>query len=93
MPDVKILCICNQFDAYANIVIADYDNDTQTPPATFTLDSIAAGIYTGSQNYKTNNVVLLGDNKQYLQGIREIILSDYALNYANENINITILGE
>lgn len=93
MPNVKILCICNQFDAYANIVVADYNDDTQTPATTFALDSIAEGIYVGSKNYKTNDIILLGDNKEYLKGIREIILSDYALNYANENINITILGE
>jgi hypothetical protein len=36
---------------------------------------------------------MLGDNKIYLQGVREQILSDYAVNYANEKINITILGE
>ena len=93
MSDVKLICICNQFDANGTLLLANFDEDTRRNLCSFNLREVAHSINQYSHEYDVNDIIMLGDNKTYLQGIREQILSDYTLNYANEKINITILGE
>ena len=93
MSNVKLICICNQFDKEGTLCFANFDEDTRRCLCSFSLNEIAASINQYSKELDVNEIVMLGDNKEYLKGIREQILSDYAINYSNEKINISIIGE
>lgn len=93
MLDVKLICIYNQFDANGGLYLADFDEDTRRHLCALTLDNISSMVNEYSHEYEINDILMLGDNKEFLTGLKEQILSDYALNYANEQINITILGK
>lgn len=93
MSDVKLICICNQFDNDGTLCLANFDEDTRRCLCTFSLEEVANSINQYAKELNVNDVLMLGDNKEYLKGIREQILYDYALKYSNEEINITILGE
>lgn len=93
MSDVKLICICNQFDSDGTLCLANFDEDTRRCLCAFSLEEVANSINQYAKELNVNDVLMLGDNKEYLKGIREQILYDYALKYSNEEINITILGE
>ena len=93
MSDVKLICICNQFDSDGTLCLANFDEDTRRCLCTFKLEEVAHSINEYAKELDVNDVLMLGDNREYLKGIKEQILSEYALNYSNEKININILGE
>lgn len=93
MPDVRLICICNQFDADALIYRMDFENDISTTICSFEFGLMSEMIHKTTEQFDTNDIWLVGDNLEYLKGVREQVLSDHELNYSSNELNLHIIGE
>jgi len=93
MSDVRLVYICNQFDAEASIHQVDFDNDVNIAICSFEFELTSKMIHKITEKYETNDIWFVGDNMEYLKGVREQILTDHEMNYNNNELNIHIIGE
>ena len=91
MSNVKIVCEINVFDAHGRFYTQD--EEKMILRSAFNIDNLAFELNEQLNFHNTNDVILIGDNKEYLKGIREQLLTDCSTEYSNKNLNISILGE
>lgn len=93
MSNVKIICICNQFDSNVRIYKVNLDTDESGESRYYLLNNLAFGLQEQTKIHNNNEVLFVGDNIEFLKGLRETVLHELTLNYDNTNINIEVIGE
>lgn len=93
MPDVRLVCFYNQFDAKGKICTIDFDTAEQTTLREIDEENISEIIDYYTELLDSDKVYLAGDNEVFLEGLKERTLYDYKLKYGKENINIMIAAD
>ena len=91
MSDVILVLQFNQFDALGNLFLQDIGNQERQFLSMVLPNTCGQLVRQAALQFSQKEIVLVGDNREFLEGLQEIILSEYTNNYDNNIIDITIL--
>lgn len=92
MSDVILVLHFNQFDALGNLFLQDTKGNQERQLLSAVLPNTCGQLVRqAALRFSQKEIVLVGDNREFLEGLQEIILSEYTNNYDNNIIDITIL--
>lgn len=93
MSDVKLMLSFHQFDWEGQVFLYDPISHTAEVLGPVNLSNCANIVRQCALSYSKQDLTLIGDNRAFLEGIKDSILTEYETNYAQENLNITIIAE
>ena len=92
MSDVILVLQFNQFDALGNLFLQDIKGNQERQFLSMVLPNTCGQLVRqAALQFSQKEIVLVGDSREFLEGLQEIILSEYTNNYDNNIIDITIL--
>ena len=92
MSDVILVLHFNQFDALGNLFLQETKGNKERQFLSFVWPNACGEmVRQAALQFSQKEIVLVGDNREFLEGLQEIILSEYTNNYDNNIIDITIL--
>ena len=91
MSDVIMVLDFSPFDAMGSLFLQDAKTQERRLLAYVAPNTCGPYVRQAALQFSQKEIVLVGENKEFLKGLREIILEEYTNNYDNNVIDITIL--
>ena len=91
MSNVKLILSFNQFDAVGSLFLQNIDSQERQLIHYVLPNTCGPYVRQAALQFEQNDLILIGDNREFLNGLQNIILEEYIKNYDNNTLNITII--